>query len=132
LNIVIIILYRTGFGGEFLGIGGIWNLNEEKSADSEIFASGVMVIFLIYTTVQLMTHPCANDEEHKRNLSDTIMNVVGILLWLAVGGTALHYWASYVPEHDFLHVVSERSVRVSEMLPRALFLKFLVLLFRSV
>jgi len=46
---VIIFLYRWGDGGEFLGIGGTWNLNEEKSADAEIVASGVMVGFLIYT-----------------------------------------------------------------------------------
>lgn len=49
VNLVVIFLYRWGDGGEFLGIGGTWNLNEEKSADAEIVASGVMVGFLIYT-----------------------------------------------------------------------------------
>lgn len=44
-------------------------------------------------------------------LSDTIMNVVGAFMWVAVGGTALHYWNGYLQNHDFLHVASERHVR---------------------
>lgn len=55
INIVVLIIYRTGYGGDFLGIGGTWNLNEEKSPDAEIVASGVFVGFIIYTGVQLLT-----------------------------------------------------------------------------
>lgn len=50
-----LILYRTGYGGDFLGVGGTWNLNEEKNADAEIVASGVFVGFMIYTSVQIIT-----------------------------------------------------------------------------
>jgi len=109
LNIVILILYRFGYGGDFLGIGGTWNLNEEKSPDAEIIASGVYVGFLIYTSVQLFTY-LFGTTKHKRELSDTIMNVVGVLLWLGVAGTALHYWHGYQPPHDFTAAASERMV----------------------
>lgn len=65
LNIVILILYRTGYGGDFLGVGGTWNLNEEKSPDAEIVASGVIVGFMIYTSVQLITYAFGTTA-HKR------------------------------------------------------------------
>ena len=110
LNIVILVLYRFGYGGDFLGIGGTWNLNEEKSPDAEIIASGVYVGYLIYTTVQMFTF-FFGTTKHKRELSDTIMNVVGVLLWLGVAGTCLHYWHGYQAEHDFSTVASERMVR---------------------
>lgn len=38
------------------------------------------------------------------------MNFVGAFLWVAVGGTALHYWNGYMAGHDFLLVVRERTV----------------------
>lgn len=110
LNIIILCLYRFGYGGDFLGIGGTWNLNEEKSPDAEIIASGVYVGFLIYTCVQLFTY-LFGTTKHKRELSDTIMNVVGVLLWLGVAGTALHYWHGYQPVHDFTAAAPERMVR---------------------
>lgn len=56
INLVVILLYRFGYVGDFLGVGGTWNLNEEKSADAEIIASGVFVGFFIYTGVQLMAY----------------------------------------------------------------------------
>lgn len=34
-------------------------------------------------------------------------------MWVAVGGTALHYWNGYLADHDFLHVASERQVSFS-------------------
>lgn len=94
-----------------MGVGGTWNLNEEKSADAEIIASGVYVGFLIYTCVQLFTY-LFGTTKHKRELSDTIMNVVGTLLWLGVAGTALHYWHGYQAPHDFANLASERMVSV--------------------
>lgn len=48
----------------------------------------------------------------RRELSDTIMNFVGAFMWVAVGGTALHYWSGYMAEHDYLHVASERQVKI--------------------
>lgn len=64
---IIIILYRTGYGGGFLGVGGTWNLNEEKSADAEIVASGVLVGYFIYTAVCLMAY-CFGYTKHKQSL----------------------------------------------------------------
>lgn len=45
-----------------------------------------------------------------RELSDTIMNVVGAFMWVSVGATALHYWQGYMADHDQLVVVHERTV----------------------
>lgn len=129
MNLVILILYRTGYGGEFLGVGGTWNLNEEKNADAEIVASGVFVGYFIYTGCHLIGFGFGTTKHKRyvvicptsiyihfiksflgRELSETIMNVVGTIMWLSVGGVALHYWAGYMPEHDFKLIVSERAV----------------------
>lgn len=48
-------IYRYGNSG-FLGVGGTWNLNEEKNPDAEIIASGVFVGFFIYTSVILISY----------------------------------------------------------------------------
>lgn len=40
------------------------------------------------------------------------MNVVGVLLWLGVAGTALHYWHGYQAPHDFTAAASERMVNI--------------------
>lgn len=53
---MIILLYRYGNNRDFLGVGGVWNLNEEKNADAEIIASGVFVGFIVYTGVQLIAY----------------------------------------------------------------------------
>lgn len=45
-----------------------------------------------------------------RELSDTIMNVVGAFLWVSVGATALHYWQGYMNDHDQVVVMQERTV----------------------
>ncbi|KZC05595.1 hypothetical protein WN55_04535 [Dufourea novaeangliae] len=108
INLIILILYRTGFKGEFLGVGGTWNLNEDKSPDAEIVASGVLVGFFIYTSVVLITF-CFGSTYHKRTLVEIIMNFVGTFMFIAVGGTALHYWHGYLPEHKFDTIVQERQ-----------------------
>lgn len=109
INLIILILYRTGYGGEFLGVGGTWNLNEEKNPDAEIVASGIFVGFFIYTLVVLISF-CFGNMDHKKSLVEIIMNFVGMFMFIAVGGTALHYWHGYQSEHKFLHVSSERQV----------------------
>ncbi|KAF5283603.1 hypothetical protein FQR65_LT13809 [Abscondita terminalis] len=109
LNLIILILYRTGYSGQFLGVGGTWNLNEEKNPDTEIIASGVFVGFFIYTVVSLVSY-CFATADHKNTFTDIVMNFLGIFLWLAVGATALHYWEGYQGEHKYTHVSSERQV----------------------
>lgn len=65
INLVVLLMYRFGYVGEFLGVGGTWNLNEEKSADAEIIASGVFVGFFVYTGVQLVAY-LFGTTQHKR------------------------------------------------------------------
>ncbi|KAL0893316.1 hypothetical protein ABMA27_014907 [Loxostege sticticalis] len=112
LNIIILVLYRTGYNGEFLGVGGTWNLNEEKNPDAEIVASGVIVGYLIYTLVQIVTF-LFGTTEHKRALSEVVMNFVGVFMWLAVGAVALHYWGGYQGEHQFQFVFAEKQVGIA-------------------
>lgn len=38
------------------------------------------------------------------------MNFIGAFMWVAVGGTALHYWKGYMADHDFLYTNTERQV----------------------
>jgi hypothetical protein len=38
------------------------------------------------------------------------MNFVGCFMWIAVGGTALHYWHGYQSEHKYTNFASEREV----------------------
>ncbi|XP_066258468.1 protein snakeskin isoform X2 [Euwallacea similis] len=109
LNLIIVILYRVGFSGGFLGVGGTWNLNEEKSSDVEIIASGVFVGYFIYTGISLISL-CIAEEENKSTFTDILMNIVGLFLWIAVGATALHYWHGYLNEHKYTYVNSERQV----------------------
>lgn len=65
LNLIVLILYRTGYSGYFLGVGGTWNLNEEKNPDAEIVASGIFVGYFIYTTVSLISL-CFAAGDHKK------------------------------------------------------------------
>ncbi|KAG8223352.1 hypothetical protein J437_LFUL001230 [Ladona fulva] len=109
MNLIILVLYRTGYGGQFLGVGGTWNLNEEKNPDAEIVASGVFVGFFLYTTAVLISY-CFGDTEHKKTMVEIIMNVVGTFMFVAVGGTALHYWHGYQNENKYKLVDTERSV----------------------
>lgn len=65
LNIIILVLYRTGYRGGFLGVGGTWNLNEEKNPDAEIVASGVFIGFFIYTVVILISYGFGSNHQKK-------------------------------------------------------------------
>ncbi|KAI5723480.1 hypothetical protein M8J76_006820 [Diaphorina citri] len=112
LNIIILILYRTGYGGQFLGVGGTWNLNEEKNPDVEIIASGVFVGYFVYTTVILISYGFGTTQQ-KKTLVDIIMNFIAIFLWIAVGGIALHYWIGYQNEHHYQQVTSERGIGIT-------------------
>ncbi|KAK3909367.1 Protein snakeskin [Frankliniella fusca] len=109
VNLIVLILYRTGYAGGFLGVGGTWNLNEEKSPDAEIVASGVLVGYFIYTAVCLMAY-CFGYTKHKQSLVEIMMNFVGTIMWISVGGTALHYWSGYMKEQHYTTNVPERSV----------------------
>jgi len=109
-NLAALIMYRVGDGGYFLGVGGTWNLNEEKTAESEIIASGILVGFFIYTAVSLVAFLFGPTDYFKRGVSDTIMNCIGAFMWIAIGGTALHYWHAYVSERDYPEFTGERAV----------------------
>lgn len=43
-------------------------------------------------------------------LKEIIMNFVGTFMFVAVGGTALHYWHGYQPEQKFMYDAPERQV----------------------
>ncbi|KAF6200508.1 hypothetical protein GE061_004951 [Apolygus lucorum] len=94
LDFIIMMLYRYGGNSGFLGVGGTWNLNEVKNPDVEIVASGVFVGYFIYTSVILIAF-CFGTTKHKASVVDFIMNITGIIMFIGVGGIALHYWCGY-------------------------------------
>ncbi|KAL1130629.1 hypothetical protein AAG570_011871, partial [Ranatra chinensis] len=108
LNLIILLLYRYGYGGSFLGVGGTWNLNEEKNPDAEIIASGVLVGYFIYTAVVVISY-CFGTTKSKKTVVDVLMNLTGTVLFIAVGGVALHYWNGYQNEHKYMSISTEKQ-----------------------
>lgn len=49
-----LILYRLGKSGEFLGAGGAWEPDHAQNLDIEILASGLIVGSIIYTSAKLI------------------------------------------------------------------------------
>lgn len=41
------------------------------------------------------------------------MNIFGTVLFIAIGGIALHYWIGYQPEHKFKVVTSEKGIGIT-------------------
>ncbi|KAK6643317.1 hypothetical protein RUM43_004822 [Polyplax serrata] len=106
ITIILLFLYRTGYAGQFLGVGAVWNFNEEKNVDVEILASGVFVGFFIYNLSVLITY-CISSE---RSANDCLMNLIGIFLWTGVAGTALHYWHGFQNEHGNEYKSTEKDI----------------------
>ncbi|PBC29354.1 hypothetical protein APICC_08207 [Apis cerana cerana] len=52
----------------------------------------------------------ANYVENERYFREIIMNFVGTFMFIAVGGTALHYWHGYQSENKFDLIVQERQI----------------------
>lgn len=51
-----------------------------------------------------------------KSLKEIIMNFVGTFMFVAVGGTALHYWHGYQSGQKFVSDVPERQVsRISNL-----------------
>ncbi|EGI59290.1 hypothetical protein G5I_12625 [Acromyrmex echinatior] len=53
---------------------------------------------------------CFGNSDHKKTLVEIIMNFVGTFMFVAVGGTALHYWHGYQPEQKFIYDAPERQI----------------------
>jgi len=84
-------------------------LTKKKNQDAEIVASGVFVGYFIYTSVSLISY-CFATNDHKHSFTDVLMNIIGTMMWLATGATALHYWSGYLSEYKFTATASERQV----------------------
>jgi len=78
------VLYRTGYRGGFLGVGGTWNLNEEKNPDAEIVASGVFVGFFIYTVVILISYGFGSNHQKK-----TLVVSAHIIIYIYISYTLI-------------------------------------------
>ncbi|XP_014217512.1 protein snakeskin-like [Copidosoma floridanum] len=111
LNIAILVLYRVGCNGGFLGVGGTWNLNEDKTPDVEIVASGIIVGFFIYTSVVLISY-FFEALDGSKTVMEIIMNFIGMFMFIMVGGTALHYWIGYTGDNRYVDVSSEKTVGI--------------------
>ncbi|KAL0278662.1 UNVERIFIED_CONTAM: hypothetical protein PYX00_000416 [Menopon gallinae] len=105
ITMIILFLYRRGDNGNFLGAGAVWNLKEDKNEDVEILSSGVFIGFFVYNLSVLITY-CLTSE---KSLNDCIMNICGVLLWVAVAGVSLHYWLGYQTPHHQEVIELERD-----------------------
>ncbi|XP_067643367.1 protein snakeskin-like [Eurosta solidaginis] len=111
-NLGVLVMYRTGNGGDFLGIGGSWNFQEKHSPTLEMLASGVFIGFIIYTAVIIIGY-CFGGSKSKRDFTDILMNTIGTIMWTAIGGVAMHYWLGYMSDGDFSYVSAERKVGIA-------------------
>ncbi|XP_049802342.1 protein snakeskin-like [Schistocerca nitens] len=105
LNFIALLLYRLGYDGMFLGVGGTWNINENKDPSAEVFASGIMVGYLVYTCISLVGM-CLHQP---KTITDVIMNFIGLFVWMAVGAIAIQYWMGYQSEYKYIHMSTEKQ-----------------------
>ncbi|KAL0278884.1 UNVERIFIED_CONTAM: hypothetical protein PYX00_000566 [Menopon gallinae] len=108
LTLIILVLYRAGDHGEFLGVGGTFELYEDKTVDVEILASGVIVGYMLYNLSVMISYAVAK-ERLANVIQDCLMNIIGIFLWMGVAGSALHYWHSAKDEWRTREIGSERD-----------------------
>ncbi|KAJ8686481.1 hypothetical protein QAD02_022275 [Eretmocerus hayati] len=109
VGVIILIMYRFGCHGNFLGVGGAWDLYSEKSPDAEIIASGIFIGFFLYTSVILITY-CLGSWENKKTIVEVLMNFVGMFMFIVIGAAALHYWFGYAPEYNRYPTGGERKI----------------------
>jgi len=94
INIIIVILYKHGDEGYFLGA------SFNKNRDSEALAAGVYVGYLIYNIIALISH-FYDSKSLESNIIETLMNAVGFVLWLITAGVVIHFWLRFIPANHF-------------------------------
>ncbi|CAG7733506.1 unnamed protein product [Allacma fusca] len=96
LNIIIIILYKHGDEGYFLGA------SFNKSRDAETLAAGIYVGFLIYNLINIISN-FFDQESVRASVSEILWNAVGFILWLIAAGVVIHFWLRFIPANHYLN-----------------------------
>jgi len=94
LNIIILILYRNGDEGFFMGAA------YNKNRDAEALASGVYIGFLIYNFAALLS-TLFDSKSVNKSITETLMNFVGAILWVTTGGVVIQFWLRFIPSNHF-------------------------------
>jgi len=94
INIVVLVLYRNGDEGYFMGA------TYNKNHDAEALASGIYIGFLIYNFVALVATVFDPDSVCK-SITETLMNFVGAILWVTAGGVIIQFWLRFIPANHF-------------------------------
>jgi len=93
-NIVVLVLYRNGDEGYFMGA------SYNKNHDAEALACGVYIGFMIYNLASILS-TCFNSTSLNVSVTESLMNFVGAILWLTTGAVVLQFWLRFIPSNHF-------------------------------
>jgi len=93
-NIVVLVLYRNGDEGYFMGA------SYNKNHDAEALACGVFIGFMIYNLASLLS-TCFDSTSVNKSITESMMNFVGAILWLTTGAVVLQFWLRFIPSNHF-------------------------------
>jgi len=94
INVVVLVLYRNGDEGYFMGS------SYNKNHDAEALASGVFIGFLIYNFAALIA-AFINSTSVNKSMTEGLMNFTGAVLWVTTGGVVLQFWLRFIPANHF-------------------------------
>jgi len=96
INIIIVILYKHGDEGYFLGA------SFNKNRDAETLASGVYVGYLVYNLVVIISS-VYDSASVSSSVIDTLMNAIGFIMWLITAGVVIHFWLRFIPANHYIN-----------------------------
>jgi hypothetical protein len=100
INATVIILYRRGDHGHFMGA------SYNKNHDTESLTMGVFVGFMIFNNAQLISHIFVyiydRGNRNKPMIMEVILNVIGVLLWTTAGIMIIQFWTSFIGANQFI------------------------------
>ncbi|OXA51064.1 protein snakeskin [Folsomia candida] len=94
INVVVLVLYRNGDEGYFMGS------SYNKNHDAEALASGVFIGFLIYNFAGLIA-AFVDSKSGNQSITEGLMNFTGAVLWVTTGGVVLQFWLRFIPANHF-------------------------------
>jgi len=94
LNIIVLVLYRNGDEGYYLGA------SYNKNRDAESLAAGVYIGFLIYNFASIIA-AFLDSKSVNKSIAESLMNFTGAVLWLTTGGVVIQFWLRFIPSNHF-------------------------------
>lgn len=94
INVVVLVLYRNGDEGYFMGA------SYNKNHDAESLVVGVYIGFLIYNFAGLIA-AFIDSKSVNQSITELLMNFTGFVLWVTTGGVVLQFWLRFIPANHF-------------------------------